>query len=250
MKIGNTCLQMEVSILIVFDFLNMKSNYVPLMNLMKLAIGDIVQNGRNALGSPVSNTCGPKIFDLDMAETLLILSTIIYDQDSDKVREIHHKLKYYSSDSYSYDQLAEDCYYAHKNIHDQAKNLELEFRPLSELGTLDFLFAGMFWSKENNFIVVTFKGTTPTNFSEWLVDFLYIREDAHNFVFGELHKGFYHNFFPKTLDENKMSYPALRMVETIRCKAREIYNYKNKKVNIWVTGHSLGAALAQVFYAR
>ncbi len=225
MKIGNTCLQMEVSILIVFDFLNMKSNYVPLMNLMKLAIGDIVQNGRNALGSPVSNTCGPKIFDLDMAETLLILSTIIYDQDSDKVREI-------------------------KNIHDQAKNLELEFRPLSELGTLDFLFAGMFWSKENNFIVVTFKGTTPTNFSEWLVDFLYIREDAHNFVFGELHKGFYHNFFPKTLDENKMSYPALRMVETIRCKAREIYNYKNKKVNIWVTGHSLGAALAQVFYAR
>src|SRR6266498_2759162 len=112
MKIGNTCLQMEVSILIVFDFLNMKSNYVPLMNLMKLAIGDIVQNGRNALGSPVSNTCGPKIFDLDMAETLLILSTIIYDQDSDKVREIHHKLKYYSSDSYSYDQLAEDCYYA------------------------------------------------------------------------------------------------------------------------------------------
>jgi hypothetical protein len=213
-----------------------------------------VSNGRKALSSSqVTNIHEPKIFNLDMAETLLILSTIIYEQDTRKVRDIYSKLKRCNS----YPEIAEianKCYDAHESIHKKAKLFGLEFQPLSELGCLDSLFAGMFWSKskQDNFIVVTFKGTTPTNFIEWLSDFLFIRMDASQFVFGEIHKGFYDNFFPKKLGDNKTSYPAHRMVETIRQKANEIYqrNGSKDKVNIWVTGHSLGAALAQVFYAR
>jgi hypothetical protein len=115
------------------------------------------------------------------------------------------------------------------------------------------IIVNYFWSKSNqdSFIVVTFKGTTPTNFIEWLTDFLFIRMDASQFVFGEIHKGFYDNFFRKKLDDNKTSYPAQRIIETIHQKANEIYQRNGgKRVNIWVTGHSLGAALAQVFYAR
>ncbi|CAB4474453.1 alpha/beta-hydrolase [Rhizophagus irregularis] len=213
-------------------------------------IKDIVQKGRNALGS---NNRNSKVFNLDMVETLLILSTIIYDQKVDKVREVYKKLKIHEGDDF--EDLIDECREAYEDIDKKAKDLKFNFLPLSELNSPDSLFSGMYLSEhknnqENNFIVITFKGTSPTNFTEWLTDFLFMRVDASQFVFGEIHKGFYDNFFPKTSDETKESYPAKRMVEAICNIAKKMHERNKKKVNIWITGHSLGAALAQVFYAR
>jgi hypothetical protein len=213
-------------------------------------IKDIVQRGRNALGSGFHSS---KLFNLDMVETLLILSTIIYDQNADKVREVYNKLKIHEGTDF--DDLINDCREAYEVIDKKARDLKFNFIPLSELDSLDSLFAGMYLpeqqdNQENNFIVITFKGTSPTNFAEWLTDFLFMRVDASQYLFGEIHKGFYDNFFPKILDETQESYPAKRMVEIICNIAKKMYKRNKKKVNIWITGHSLGAALAQVFYAR
>ena len=73
--------------------------------------------------------------------------------------------------------------------------------------------------------------------------FLNVKKNQQSYI--------YDNFFRKKLDDNKTSYPTQRIIETIHQKANEIYQRNGgKRVNIWVTGHSLGAALAQVFYAR
>ncbi|GBC30850.2 alpha/beta hydrolase protein [Rhizophagus irregularis DAOM 181602=DAOM 197198] len=167
-------------------------------------IKDIVQKGRNALGS---NNRNSKVFNLDMVETLLILSTIIYDQKVDKVREVYKKLKIHEGDDF--EDLIDECREAYEDIDKKAKDLKFNFLPLSELNSPDSLFSGMYLSEhknnqENNFIVITFKE----------------------------------------------SYPAKRMVEAICNIAKKMHERNKKKVNIWITGHSLGAALAQVFYAR
>ncbi|GES74656.1 alpha/beta hydrolase protein [Rhizophagus clarus] len=213
-------------------------------------IKNIVQRGRKVLSSDFH---GSQIFNLDMVETLLILSTIIYDQNVDKMHQVFRNLKIHEGNDFN--ELIDDCRVAYEDIDKKAKKLKMKFLPLSELGIPDSLFSGMYLSEhnddlENNFIVVTFKGTSPTNFVEWLTDFLFMRVDASQFLFGEIHKGFYENFFPKTLDKTKESYPAKRMVESICNLAKKMHERNKKKVNVWITGHSLGAALAQVFYAR
>ncbi|RIB27606.1 Alpha/Beta hydrolase protein [Gigaspora rosea] len=209
-------------------------------------------NGISALGLPIPQRPSKINFNLDIAETLLFLSTIIYERNSDDIRKAHNEIQTQANEP----KARELCKNAYRTIYEKSESRGLKFLPLSELGNVEGLFAGMFWSENKKFIVVAFKGTTSTNFNEWLVDFLITRADASQYVFGGIHRGFYDNFFPKGKDirEAKLlrKYPAYRMVDVIRKKAEQIYkNSKAKsKVNIWVTGHSLGAALAQVFYAR
>ncbi|CAG8480704.1 14842_t:CDS:2 [Acaulospora morrowiae] len=211
-----------------------------------------------------SSTYSP-IFNLDMAETLLFLSAITYHRDPDPLYKAYEIIQEQGFDYEKVD-LKEIQSLVDKSVEkisDYANEWDLNFQPLSELGSLCNHFSGMFWPKDqrHNFIVVVFKGTTLTNFTEWLSDFLFTRVDARDFLFGELHSGFYSALFPDdnyTTSRVYGSYPSRRMVEAIRGKADEIaaFNRKNagdedfKPVNVWVTGHSLGAALAQVFYAR
>ncbi|CAG8821530.1 2874_t:CDS:2, partial [Gigaspora rosea] len=96
---------------------------------------------------------------------------------------------------------------------------------------------------------MAFKGTTPDNLGEWMRNLTVQCVDGRAHLFGQIHQGFYEYLFPNN-EVNKRDFPCKRIIEAIQIKAIEI-NKKSKKdnVNLWVTGHSLGGALATLFYA-
>ncbi|CAG8437459.1 9536_t:CDS:10 [Acaulospora morrowiae] len=136
---------------------------------------------------------------------------------------------------------------------------DLRFTSISELNTDDGgSFCGMFYNKEKNFIAVVFKGTTPDNYGEWLSNLTFQSVDARSYLFGQVHRGFYNYLFPmdgRRYAQTSRNFPYKRIIYTIKAKADEIRSYWNKKgldrkVNLWITGHSLGGGLATLFYAR
>ncbi|GES76084.1 alpha/beta hydrolase protein [Rhizophagus clarus] len=129
-------------------------------------------------------------------------------------------------------------------------DFDLNFTTISELNSDDGgSYCGMSWSIKENFIVVTFKGTSPTNFAEWLSNLTFQCVDARNYLSGQVHRGFYNCLFPTDEESAGKNYPCQRVIEYINHKA-EIFKRENKKANLWITGHSLGGAFATLFYAR
>ncbi|CAB4411129.1 unnamed protein product [Rhizophagus irregularis] len=98
--------------------------------------------------------------------------------------------------------------------------------------------------------MIAFKGTTPTNFAEWLGNLTFQCVDARNYLFGQVHRGFYNYLFPLDEESAGKNYPCQKIIESINCKATTLKNMNGRKVNLWITGHSLGGALATLFYAR
>ncbi|RIA91297.1 Alpha/Beta hydrolase protein [Glomus cerebriforme] len=127
----------------------------------------------------------------------------------------------------------------------------LNFTSVSELNTSDGgSFCGMFWSDIENFIVVSFKGTTPTNFAEWLGNLTFQCVDARSYLFGQVHRGFYNYLFPIDEERAGKNYPCQKIIDAINIKATTLKKKNGSKVNLWITGHSLGGALATLFYSR
>ncbi|CAG8543264.1 7665_t:CDS:2 [Acaulospora morrowiae] len=126
--------------------------------------------------------------------------------------------------------------YNERQINNQLKKIHkgLEFTSISELNTADGgSFCGMFYNDDENFIVVSFKGTSPTNFGEWISNLTFQCVDARGFLYGQVHRGFYNYLFP--LDEKRsakgfQSYPSSRITRAIGRKAKDIRidkTYKN-----------------------
>ncbi|CAG8438417.1 1589_t:CDS:2 [Diversispora eburnea] len=208
-------------------------------------------------------------FDLDMAELLLFISSIVYERNEKLVRQANEAITALTDDkkdvnltAQDFESIYEQFYESEVRIREQASLWGMKFTSLSELNSLGGPFSGMFYSEEHSFIVAVFKGTTPTNFEDFIVDLMLQRVDARSFVFGEVHEGFYSSLFPqaeKSSARANSASPYLTIIRAIRAKAADILNYqatKNKngvpkrKINVWVTGHSLGAALASLFFAR
>ncbi|RIB07146.1 Alpha/Beta hydrolase protein [Gigaspora rosea] len=104
----------------------------------------------------------------------------------------------------------------------------------------------MFWSEKDNFIVVAFQGPNTTSFAQMLTDMTLQRVDAKPYLFGKVHDGYFKPLF----ETNNLNHcAAYRMADTIRIKVAEINQKNNLPVNLWITGHSIGAAFATLFYA-
>lgn len=101
-----------------------------------------------------------------------------------------------------------------------------------KLIVLDTLVYIVFYSKEYIFIV--FKGTT--NFKEVISDLDFIQVDDLYNIKGKMHKGF-HNLILKD-----------KVVESIKDELEKLIP-SSDKIPIIITGHSLGASLATIFYA-
>ncbi|KAL5500937.1 hypothetical protein ACEPAH_9324 [Sanghuangporus vaninii] len=133
--------------------------------------------------------------------------------------------------------------------HDE---LGLTYTTISELNCIGSAFCGLFWDPHDTFIIVVFKGTTPSDFAEWTTDFTFQLREAGLWLrgFGKVHDGFMDKIFPKRIPPgSRMPYSTI--VESIKAiSARLLEQSPGKKINVWITGHSLGCALASLVYSR
>eukprot|EP01119_Soliformovum_irregulare_P014694 TRINITY_DN4036_c0_g1_i2.p1 TRINITY_DN4036_c0_g1~~TRINITY_DN4036_c0_g1_i2.p1 ORF type:complete len:538 (+),score=111.95 TRINITY_DN4036_c0_g1_i2:159-1616(+) len=151
-----------------------------------------------------------------------------------------------------------DLIHGFARIDAVAKGWDLKFEAISALKHAEGPFVGMFYSMQRKFIVLSFKGTTPANYGEWLVDASFQKADAEEYLFGHLHAGFYFSLFPEPRTSRDDPFSEMNPYKTIVSKIRhhaklilgKDARQRGEKVSLWVTGHSLGAALATVFYAR
>ncbi|KAI3643669.1 hypothetical protein MP228_009833 [Amoeboaphelidium protococcarum] len=154
-------------------------------------------------------------FDGDVAQTLLLLSTIMYE--------------------------SEDQVYTLLQQHPQVSQTSVFFDTHCKMAS----FVRIFYSKELNFIVVAFKGTTPLDMSEWLLDVTVEKKDAREFLFGGVHRGFYDRMFHANIGQ-------MRAHTAICNRISELINDNqfSSDVSLWLTGHSAGSGLATLFYTR
>ncbi|GBC06287.1 hypothetical protein RclHR1_06740003 [Rhizophagus clarus] len=213
-----------------------------------------------------------KGFNLNRVQFLLYLSTILQERDEKKVTEAYRMISNLEKslkdnkkpdDLQKIQQIYDILKESEIGIHKQLEEFNIKFTSLSELNTLGGPYAGMFWSDEGNFIVIALKGTTPTSFNDWLTNATFQRMDARSYLFGEVHEGFYIQLFPADEYESARvdrRCPASRIIDAVRIKSESIRTSNMEKnnttpedtplVNVYVTGHSLGGALATLLFSR
>ncbi|KPV72677.1 uncharacterized protein RHOBADRAFT_46721 [Rhodotorula graminis WP1] len=129
----------------------------------------------------------------------------------------------------------------------------LRFEGVSDLNSVAGSFAGLFFSKPGSlkpFIVLAFKGTGPTAFAEWLTDCTLDRTSVTSVLGGGgAHTGFFESLFrsPRRDYESNGYDTILRALKQV---AKALKPGDKTKVQLWVTGHSLGGAYAELAYMR
>ncbi|KAF9151160.1 hypothetical protein BG015_007011 [Linnemannia schmuckeri] len=197
---------------------------------------------------------GKPVFSYYITHLLLILSTLAYERDDKLVKKAAEILE--DIDSEEQRQQAADLLLASEETIDRkAQFMGMRFEGVSELKSLGGPYAGLFYNEES--IVLVFKGTSVLAFNEYLIDGTIQRVDAKEYLYGEVHKGFYESLFPDPLplDETKhagvnRTNPFQTIMETIFATAKKLREKHGKPINLWMTGHSLGGALAALTMAR
>jgi hypothetical protein len=65
-----------------------------------------------------------------------------------------------------------------------ASRLGLRYNTVSELNSQGSAFCGMFWDPASTWIILAYKGTSPTEFVEWTTDFSFTPRDAGHWIRG------------------------------------------------------------------
>ncbi|KAF9960453.1 hypothetical protein BGZ65_012305 [Modicella reniformis] len=136
-----------------------------------------------------------------------------------------------------------------------AQTFGMRFHPLYELKTRGGPASGLFYNADT--IVLVYKGTTITSFDECLIDVTLQRLKANEYLYGEVHEGFYNVLFEKTSAPDNYEYkihgppnPIKFVMESIFLLSKRGRRERGKPLNLWITGHSLGGALASLTMAR
>ncbi|KAI8337028.1 Alpha/Beta hydrolase protein [Chlamydoabsidia padenii] len=191
------------------------------------------------------------IFDISIAQTMTVLSALVYERDGELVKEAYDVFVDNADDisESTEEKMRELLSKSEQRIREIAEPYGLRFEGISELKSLGGPFCGVFWSETYPCLIVCFKGTTPTNYEEFLVDCSIQRADARPYLFGAAHQGFYDSVFPTTdFGENDKRDPYQAILNALHEKAKKLY--PGQKVQVWVTGHSLGAAMSCLLFAR
>ncbi|CAG8555388.1 10006_t:CDS:2 [Diversispora eburnea] len=196
--------------------------------------------------------------NLDIAQLLLFMSDLVYNRDASKVLKAKQKLNMIKFQPEKSEQILQEVVAllneSEEPINAKNKKWKLKYTTVSELNSLGESFAGIFYSERHNFIVVTFKGTTIDNFEKWMTEMLFQRIDGQTFFSGKSYNGYRSILYPNDLQPS----PYATIIEGIRNAVQQIRSYREKNssrekkrnINVWVTGHSFGGAMATMFYAR
>ncbi|KAF8980136.1 hypothetical protein BGZ46_004594 [Entomortierella lignicola] len=194
-------------------------------------------------------------FSYHIANLLLIMSSMVYQRDDKLVAEASKILLDLRNQS-DRDTATKLLRESERSIDEDAKReFGMRFMGISELKTLGGPFAGLFYNDDS--IVLVYKGTSVLAFNEYLLDVTIQRVDASEYLYGEVHKGFYESLFPDPPPLNWYEYetydqtnPFKTIMQTIFETAKIGKQKTGKPVNLWLTGHSLGGALAALTMAR
>ena len=107
----------------------------------------------------------------------------------------------------------------------------------------------------NSFVIRNRAGTTPVQYAEWLVDASINKTGAAVWYgpgSGAAHEGFYTDLFGRPGADGSNGYGSI--IRTLKHVAQRMKanmrTPQDGKIPVWVCGHSLGAALASLCYAR
>lgn len=226
-------------------------------------VDNVASIDRGDIGATIRHhSVDERIVDLDAAKLLLALAALMYER-SEKHRNTSRTRLQIGSPKHerSCGETSQDgSETGEADIRRTARFLGLRYHSVVELrrhAGRDHPVVGIFYAPSHpDFIVVAFKGTSPTNFSEWIVDFSYNYVDSGEWLgpgYGRVHQGFYSALYPVAggayFPGGVTPYEHIRrgVVEATQ-SLRKLNG--GKDVNVYVTGHSLGAALASMFYAR
>ncbi|KAF7727855.1 hypothetical protein EC973_006968 [Apophysomyces ossiformis] len=192
-----------------------------------------------------------RVFDLSIAQALLLLSTLIYQRDGVKVRSAVKLLsaKDEATRRKSIGKLQESL----TKIREIADKWGLDFHGATELFSVTGPFCGVYLSKTDPVMVVCFKGTNIDSFEDILVDATLQRVEAGPYVFGQTHQGFYESLFSNSgFSKNEIHDPYHNILRKLNRYATLLRRKlgTDKKIQVWVTGHSLGGAMSTLLYAR
>ncbi|KAG0265021.1 hypothetical protein BG011_005588 [Mortierella polycephala] len=194
-------------------------------------------------------------FSYHTANLLLTMSSMAYQRDEKLVAKASKILAHIKNKDQE-DKAAALLEESERMIDEMAiKEFGMRFTGISELKTSGGPFAGMFYNDDA--IVLVFKGTSVLAFNEYLTDVTIQRVNANEYLYGEVHKGFYECLFPdlkptdwyETVTHDNTN-PFNTIMESIFDIAKAAKQKTGKPVNLWLTGHSLGGALAALTMAR
>ncbi|KAF9169903.1 hypothetical protein BGX21_010341 [Mortierella sp. AD011] len=213
-------------------------------------------NGTDEALKQISDT-QPKskpAFSYYIASLLLVLSTVAYERDDNLVKSAFHIMGDIQNEGEKA-KAAALLEASESTIDVKAQLLGMRFMGVSELKSLGGPYAGLFYNDEA--IILVYKGTSVLAFNEYLIDGSITRVDASEYLYGEVHKGFYESIFPDPtpLDgyeraTQDRTCPLHAIMETVFEVAKKLKAKTGKPVNLWMTGHSLGGALAALTMAR
>ncbi|KAN0065502.1 hypothetical protein ACQY0O_001339 [Thecaphora frezii] len=227
----------------------------------------VMRNPLSEFAQPSTSTT--RIFDLEVSKLLFCCASLVYERDEVEIEtafkrmaEVTRKFKKLgrSVAGFSMAESGTDRQgvLAHMDKADEyivktARQWGLHYISISELATNTSPLCGAFWHPRHNFIILSFKGTNPVEFKEWAVDFTFNYTEGGAWLpgYGKVHSGFYDSIFPSDTTKSHGVFPY----EQIRSRVQEIAkvlvkNSNDNRVNLYITGHSLGAALASFCFAR
>ncbi|GAA5879905.1 hypothetical protein JCM16303_004392 [Sporobolomyces ruberrimus] len=214
-----------------------------------------------------------RLFSVPLAKALLLMSALVYERKDEFVVSASdltaqaERAKVPGSRERLLKEAEEQLNRSEQVIKDQASIWGFKYEGVSELGTTGGgPFASIFYTStathESPFIVLVFKGTGPQNYAEFLVDATINRVPASVFFgagAGTCHQGFYTSLFMTNDTDRRTGSDAYgTIIRTLQHTAARMKQELGQTaqggqvpdIPLWVAGHSLGSALASLFYAR
>ncbi|ODQ51811.1 alpha/beta-hydrolase [Saitoella complicata NRRL Y-17804] len=218
---------------------------------------------------------GKERFSLDIAEFLLLISAVVYERNDDDIKfayDLYKDHRRHPNYGGTDDEVSEEIHGYMDASLDAIKRLSsgwgMKFDHISELNIVGAPFASLWWNEKEKFIVVAFKGTTPWDYTEWITDATYQKKEVESNFFppdpidverdmngkdrkgrSDVHAGFYDALFPHKYGDTPKNSPYGCIIDAVKEKIKELTREGDGDIPVWVTGHSLGAGYASLFYA-